>query len=55
MPEITYQPKGSMCCNCTRASLECSDLPFNKMKVIEHYGDARVVKCDEYKQISKEE
>lgn len=46
--DITYQPKGSMCCNCTHWSRDCSRLPFETMPVIEKVGNVRVVKCHEF-------
>jgi hypothetical protein len=46
--DVTYQPKGSMCCNCSHWFRDCSHLPFKTMPVIESQGNIRVVKCHEY-------
>lgn len=50
MPEITYQPKGSMCMKCIHVqdNTFCHKLPFKEMKIIEQCNDVRVVKCTEY-------
>lgn len=46
---MNYQPKGGMCANCTRATEDCSGLPFHKMPAIIHthdiQGDTTIVRC----------
>lgn len=46
--DVTYQPKGSMCCNCANWFRDCSHLPFRNMPIIESQGNIRVVKCNEF-------
>lgn len=46
---MTYQPKGSMCANCTKKNEDCSKLDFSKMRPIEMYHDVYIVRCTEFK------
>lgn len=49
---MTYQPKGSMCANCTKKSQDCSKLDFSKMRPIELYHDVYIVRCSEFKRLT---
>lgn len=46
---MTHQPKGSMCCACTKQRDNCSGLPFAAMPVIKRYPDGtKAVKCQAF-------
>ena len=45
----SHQPKGGMCVGCVKRHDDCSNLPFEKMKVIETLKNGvKVVRCSEY-------
>lgn len=50
--EITHIPRGFMCCVCEKAFDNCSELPFNTMKVIHVFKNdgMKEVKCSEFKE-----
>ena len=53
--EAIHIPKGSMCMACANASVECANLQFHAMPVIEVYDNGvRAVKCAAFAQKSKE-
>lgn len=46
---ISHQPKGGMCVRCEKCEDDCSDLPFERMKVIETLTTGvKIVRCSEY-------
>lgn len=52
-PEHIYHPNGDMCINCTKASDNCSTLPFDSMPPTEVYAISPdelgiVVICSEF-------
>ena len=54
--QYTYQPKGGMCANCQYRLNDCSALPFDKMKIIEHdkINHVKIVRCDDFVRINNE-
>lgn len=46
---MSHQPKGSMCCACSKRQADCSALPFASMQVIKRYPDGiKAVKCEAF-------
>lgn len=46
---LTHRPKGRMCCSCVNRSADCSELPFNGMRVISKDMDSMlVVRCSNF-------
>lgn len=46
-----YIPKGSMCINCKNRVVNCQDLPFSTMPVLERWAGYFVVKCTNYEKL----
>lgn len=45
---VVYQPKGSMCMACDKASDDCSSLPFHIMPKVARVPGAFVVICTRF-------
>lgn len=45
---MNYQPKGSMCVNCTYRDYDCSGLPFRDMPVLAASKSEVVVRCRDF-------
>ena len=45
-----YQPKGSMCMACAKATENCSALDFKSMRLMYSAGAVAIIKCTEFKQ-----
>lgn len=49
----SYQPKGSMCLNCTNWKADCSGHSFKDMPIVAKLGKTVIVKCTEFRKVEK--